>query len=209
MYRRPKKSNAHPQCVYRDMRQRVNKEKEVPYHLFQYWRWITEINLFINVSIDIKGPMDSPRATIWPEAVPLKDITTTQQSTIIIYNLFLEWVQLKKFVSDNGRQLIPKDMQEVMVMFGILTDFYLLFTMFERFDISFTKMVLKLCREKPKMWGQTLTAVLYAYREIPNTSCAYSRFFLTFGDGQINVQILSDMYANKDNISDEYISSVI
>ncbi|GFN98823.1 gypsy retrotransposon integrase-like protein 1 [Plakobranchus ocellatus] len=85
---------------------------------------------FDKVAIDIVGPMmmsDSKNrfiltlvdaATRWPEAVPLKSISTTDVANAL-FNIFTRLGVPKEILSDNGQQLVSKAMEEVMTMMGI------------------------------------------------------------------------------------------
>ncbi|GFO36138.1 gypsy retrotransposon integrase-like protein 1 [Plakobranchus ocellatus] len=85
---------------------------------------------FDKVAIDIVGPMmmsDSKNrfiltlvdaATRWPEAVPLKSISTTDVANAL-FNIFTRLGLPKEILSDNGQQLVSKAMEEVVTMMGI------------------------------------------------------------------------------------------
>ncbi|GFO24642.1 gypsy retrotransposon integrase 1 [Plakobranchus ocellatus] len=141
---------------------------------------------FDKVAIDIVGPMmmsDSKNryiltlvdaATRWPEAVPLKSISTTDVAKAL-FNIFTRLGLPKEILSDNGLQLVSKAMEEVMTMMGIQrrlsTPYHAqLNGMVERFNGSLKTMLRKLCTEKPQTWDKMIPAVLFAYREIPNVT---------------------------------------
>ena len=57
-------------------------------------------------------------ATRWPEAVPLRDIRTTDV-TSALFNIFSRLGLLKQIFSDNGQQLVSKCVSKVIEMMGI------------------------------------------------------------------------------------------
>ena len=79
---------------------------------------------FDKVAVDIVGPVtviDKCRytlrlidtATRWPEAVPLREIRTTDVASAL-FNIFSRLGLAKQVLSDNGQQLVSKAMSEVM-----------------------------------------------------------------------------------------------
>ncbi|GFO20126.1 pro-pol polyprotein [Plakobranchus ocellatus] len=52
--------------------------------------------------------------------------------------------------------------------------------MVERLNWSLKRMLNKLMEKKPDDWDRLLPAVLFAYREMPNTSTGYAPFKLMF-----------------------------
>ena len=85
---------------------------------------------FDKVAIDIVGPLTVTdnkcryiltlidTATRWPEAVPLREIRTTDVASAL-FNIFSRLGLPKQILSDNGQQLVSKAMSEVMEMMGI------------------------------------------------------------------------------------------
>ena len=85
---------------------------------------------FDKVAIDIVGPLTVTdnkcryiltlidTATRWPEAVPLREIHTTDVASAL-FNIFSRLGLPKQILSDNGQQLVSKAMSEVMEMMGI------------------------------------------------------------------------------------------
>ena len=83
---------------------------------------------FDKVAIDIVGPLTVTdnkwryilvdAATRWPEAVPLRDIRTTDVASAL-FNIFSRLGLPKQILSDNGQQFVSKCTSEVMDMMGI------------------------------------------------------------------------------------------
>ncbi|GFN95463.1 gypsy retrotransposon integrase-like protein 1 [Plakobranchus ocellatus] len=152
---------------------------------------------FDKVAIDIVGPMMMPdsknrfiltlvdAATRWPEADPLKSISTTDVANAL-FNIFTRLGVPKEILSDNSQQLVSKAMEEVMTMMGIQrrlsTPYHAQSNeMVERFNGSLKTMLRKLCAEKRQTWDKMIPAVLFAYREIPNVTTGYPPFMLMYG----------------------------
>ncbi|KAK3758007.1 hypothetical protein RRG08_058314 [Elysia crispata] len=57
-------------------------------------------------------------ATRWPEAVPLREIRTSDVASAL-FNIFSRLGLPKQVLSDNGQQLVSKAVSEVMEMMGI------------------------------------------------------------------------------------------
>ncbi|GFN82032.1 gypsy retrotransposon integrase-like protein 1 [Plakobranchus ocellatus] len=171
---------------------------------------------FDKVAIDIVGPMmmsDSKNrfiltlvdaATRWPEAVPLKSISTTDVANAL-FNIFTRLEVPKEILSDNGQQLVSKAMEEVMTMMGIQrrlsTPYHAQSNgMVERFNGSLKTMLRKLCTEKPQTWDKMIPAVLFAYREIPNVTTGYPPFMLMYGRRVRGpADMIADQYIGQQN----------
>ena len=152
---------------------------------------------FDKVAIDIVGPLTVTdnkcryiltlvdTATRWPEAVPLRDIRTTDVASAL-FNIFSRLGLPKQILSDNGQQLVLKAMLEVMEMMGIegrLSKPYHAQSngMVERFNGTLKNMLHKLTVDKPHTWDKLIPAVLFTFREIPNTTKGYPPFALMYG----------------------------
>ena len=152
---------------------------------------------FDKVAIDIVGPLTVTdnkcryiltlidTATRWPEAVPLREIRTTDVASAL-FNIFSRLGLPKQILSDNGQQLVSKAMSEVMEMMGIerklSTPYHAQSNgMVERFNGTLKNMLQKLTVDKPNSWDKLIPAVLFAFREIPNTTTGYPPFTLMYG----------------------------
>ena len=176
---------------------------------------------FDKVAIDIVGPLTVTdnkcryiltlidTATRWPEAVPLREIRTTDVASAL-FNIFSRLGLPKQILSDNGQQLVSKAMSEVMEMMGIerklSTPYHAQSNgMVERFNGTLKNMLQKLTVDKPNSWDKLIPAVLFAFREIPNTTTGYPPFTLMYGR-QVRgpADIIADICSGSDNIVEEY-----
>ena len=152
---------------------------------------------FDKVAIDIVGPLTVTdnkcryiltlidTTTRWSEAVPLREIRTTDVASVL-FNIFSRLGLPKQILSDNGQQLVSKAMSEVMEMMGIerklSTPYHAQSNgMVERFNGTLKNMLQKLTVDKPNSWDKLIPAVLFAFREIPNTTTGYPPFTLMYG----------------------------
>ncbi|KAK3751187.1 hypothetical protein RRG08_023944 [Elysia crispata] len=80
----------------------------------------------------------------------------------------------------------------------------------ERFNGTLKNMFHKLTTDKPLTWDKLISAVLFAFREIPNTATGYPPFTLMYGK-QVRgpADIIADICSGTDNIVEEYTSSMI
>ena len=68
----------------------------------------------------------------------------------------------------------------------------------EKFQFVFKLMLGKLCSERPKDWDKYLPAVLFEYREVPQSSFGFSLFELLFGRTVRGpMTILKEHWSNK------------
>ena len=134
---------------------------------------------FDKVAIDIVGPLTVTdnkcryiltlidTATRWPEAVPLREIRTTDVASAL-FNIFSRLGLPKQILSDNGQQLVSKAKSEVMEMMGIerklSTPYHAQSNgMVERFNGTLKNMLQKLTVDKPNSWDKLIPAVLFAF----------------------------------------------
>ncbi|KAK3771623.1 hypothetical protein RRG08_047880 [Elysia crispata] len=176
---------------------------------------------FDKIAIDIVGPFtvtDSKcryiltlvdTATRWPEAVPLRDIRTTDVASAL-FNIFSRLGVPKQILSDNGQQLVSKAMSELMEMIGIerrlSTPYHAQSNgIVEKFNGTLKNMLHKLTADKPHTWDKLIPAVLFAFRKISNTSTGYPPFTLMYGR-QVRgpADIIADICSGTDNIVEEY-----
>ena len=174
------------------------------------------------IAIDIVGPLTMTEskhryiltavdtATRWPEAIPLRDIRTTDVAEAL-FGMFSRLGVPKEILSDNGQQLVSHAMKEVMDMMGVerrlSTPYHAQSNgMVERFNGSLKTMLRKLTSEKPNTWDKLLPAVLFSFRNIPNTSTGYEPFKLMYGrEVRGPGDILADLISGNNDQSDEYV----
>ena len=152
---------------------------------------------FDRVGIDIVGPfVCSDRkhryvltcvdfATRYPEAIPLQRIDTESVAEALI-SIFARVGLPREVLADNGTQLSSEMMKEVMRLLTIgqiHTTIYHAQTngLVERFHSTLKSMLRKMSEEQPKDWDRYIPALLFAYREIPQSSTGYSPFELLYG----------------------------
>lgn len=153
---------------------------------------------FRRVAVDIVGPilpMSETKkqyilvmidyATRYPEAVALKDIRTET----VAEALWTFWTRLglpDEVLTDCGKQFTSQTMKEVnnlLKIRGLTTTPWHPQTngLVEKFNGTLKEMLKKLAMEKPKQWDKYIPALLFAYREVPQSSLGFSPFELLYG----------------------------
>ena len=153
---------------------------------------------FKRVAVDIVGPIAPPSeaghryiltlvdyATRYPEAVPLKKITTeaVAEALLDIYNR----VGIpEEVLTDQGTQFMSKCMQEVSRLLSIKgltsTPYHPICNgLVERWNGTLKSMLKRLCQDQPKQWHRLINPVLFAYKEVPQESTGFSPFQLLYG----------------------------
>ena len=153
---------------------------------------------FARCAIDLVGPLDpvgvggyrymlvvTDFATKWPEAVPLKSISTEAVAEALL-GIFTRLGIPKEVLSDQGSQFTGSMMREVfrlMAIKGIRTTPYHPQTngACERLNGVLKKMLKRLSAEQPHLWPRFINPLLFAYREVEHKSTGYSPFFLMYG----------------------------
>ncbi|GFR82395.1 Gypsy retrotransposon integrase-like protein 1 [Elysia marginata] len=150
---------------------------------------------FQKVAIDLDGPIaphidkgnryiltivDS--ATRWPEAIPLRNITTVAV-TEAVSSAFSRLGLPKQFLADRGTQFMSELMKELFSIQPINTSPYHPASngMCERLNGTLETMLRKVAEDPPKDWDLYLPAVLFAYREMRQESTGYSPFEIVYG----------------------------
>ncbi|GFU66227.1 retrovirus-related Pol polyprotein from transposon 412 [Trichonephila clavipes] len=122
------------------------------------------------VNIDVIGPIQPPSGrghkyvlcmmdqhTRWPEAVPLRSLTA-KNACDSITNIFEDWnseIFCPGYPASNG--------------------------LVERWNKVLKDMIHHVIREDPRSWDRQLPFLLFAYREVPNTTTGVSPFRLLYG----------------------------
>ena len=153
---------------------------------------------FSRVAIDIIGPISpvSARGARWvltvvdvatryPEAVPLRSITTEAIAEALV-EVFSRTGLPDEILSDNGSQFTSDVMRQVCRMLSISQLHSSVYHaegngLVERFNGSLKSMLRRLMFDKPSDWDRYIPAALFAYREIPQASTGFSPFELMFG----------------------------
>ena len=154
-------------------------------------------------SIDIIGPFSPPtdrghryvltfvdHATRWPEAIPLKNITTVTVAEAL-FEIFSRLGCCQSILSDQGQQFMSEVMTELLRLLGIKTIHSTPYHaqsngMVERLNGTLKQMLRRVAADSPKNWDRYLPAVLWAYREVRNESTTFSPFQLLFGRSPVS-----------------------
>lgn len=153
---------------------------------------------FRRVAIDLVGPIYPATdrgnryiltlvdfATRYPEAVPLKQIDTERVAEALL-DIFTRVGVPNEILSDMGKQFTS----DLMKAIGRLLTIRPLTTtpyhpqcngLVERFNGTLKRMLRRMCAERPKDWDRYLSAILFAYREVPQESLGFSPFELLYG----------------------------
>ena len=153
---------------------------------------------FHRVAVDLIGPITPVSnngnryiltivdfATKYPEAVALPRIETERVAEALL-DVFSRVGFPTKIVSDKGSQFTSNLMKEVCRLISLKQLFTTPYNpkcngLCERMNGVLKSMLKKKCQEKPKDWDRYLSAVLFAYREVPQASTGFSPFELLYG----------------------------
>ena len=153
---------------------------------------------FKRVAVDLVGPIYPPSesghryiltlvdyATRYPDAVPLKSITTESVAEALV-DMYSRLGVPEEVLSDMGAQFVSECMAEVSRLLSIrqlTTSPYhpMCNGLVEKFNGTLKCMLKRLCSEQPKQWHRYINALLFAYREVPQASMGFSPFELLYG----------------------------
>ena len=153
---------------------------------------------FKRVAVDIVGPIAPPSeaghryiltlvdyATRYPEAVPLKKITTEAVAEALL-DIYSRVGIPEEVLTDQGTQFMSECMQEVSRLFSIKgltsTPYHPICKgLVERSNGTLKSMLKRLCQDQPKQWHRLINPVLFPYREVPQESTGFSPFQLLYG----------------------------
>ena len=153
---------------------------------------------FQKIAIDLVGPIapatergnrfiltivDS--ATRWPEAIPLRSITSTSVAEAL-FGAFSRVGLPRQILCDRGAQFTSELMRELFRLFGIdpitTTPYHPQSNgMCERLNGTLKTMLRKVAEERPRDRHRYIPAVLFAYREVRHESTGYSPFEMVYG----------------------------
>ena len=146
-------------------------------------------------------------ATRYPEAVPLKQITTEAVAEALL-NIFSRVGVPEEMLSDLGSQFISGMMKELSRLLSIqrltTTPYHPMANgLVEKMNCTIKSMLKKLTAERPKDWDRYLAPLLFAYREVPQSSTGFSPFELLYGRSVRGpMQILKEYWTN-DKVDDD------
>ena len=145
---------------------------------------------FKRVAVDIVGPIAPPSeaghryiltlvdyATRYPEAVPLKKITTEAVAEALL-DIYSRVGIPEEVLTDQGTQFMSECMQEVSRLLSIKgltsTPYHPICNgLVERWNGTLKSMLKRLCQDQPKQWHRLINPVLFAYREVPQESTGF------------------------------------
>ena len=152
---------------------------------------------FERIAIDIVGPLPKIRkgnryilvicdyATRYPEAIPMRYIDAESVAEVLIK--FFSTVGIpKEILSDQGSNFMSQLLKEMYRLLGvhpIRTTPYHPQTdgLVERFNKTLKSLLRRTIKEQGKDWDCLVPYVLFAYREVPQTSTGFSPFELLYG----------------------------
>lgn len=153
---------------------------------------------FQRVAVDLVGPLYPitdrgnryiltlvDYATRYPEAIALPSIETERVAEALM-EMFSRIGVPREMLTDMGSQFTSSLMTEVSRLISLkqwtTTPYHPSCNgLVERFNGTLKIILKRLCSEKPKDWDKYLSAVLFAYREVPQESLGYSPFELVYG----------------------------
>lgn len=152
---------------------------------------------FQRIAMDIVGPLEKSSsgyrfilvicdyATRYPEAFPLRSITTPKVISALV-QLFSRVGFPKEILTDQGTNFTSRLMQQLHQQLGIKalrTTPYHPQTdgLVERFNHTLKNMLRKFVSDTGKDWDKWLPFLLFAYREVPQASTGFSPFELVYG----------------------------
>ena len=169
---------------------------------------------FERIAIDIVGPLSPPTsgghrymltlvdyATSFPEAIPLKNITSIDIAEALIA-VFSRIGVPREVLMDRGPQFTSDLMYQVHRLIGIKP----LFTTpwhpacngrIERQHSILKSVLRKLCHDKPRDWDRYVPCALFSMREIPGDRLGFSPFELVYGRSVRGpLSILKDIWSD-------------
>ncbi|XP_078336880.1 uncharacterized protein LOC144626502, partial [Crassostrea virginica] len=153
---------------------------------------------FQRVAVDLVGPLFPTTdrgnkyiltlvdyATRYPEAIALPSIETERVAEALM-EMFSRIGVPREMLTDMGSQFTSSLMNEVSRLISLkqwtTTPYHPSCNgLVERFNGTLKMILKRLCSEKPKDWDKYLSAVLFAYREVPQESLGFSPFELVYG----------------------------
>lgn len=107
-------------------------------------------------------------------------------------------------ISDRGSCYTSELMSEVNRLLSIkkihTTPYYPMSNwLFERFNRTLKRMLLRMCQEQPRSWNRYISPLLFAYRKVPQTSLEFSPFEVIYNHSVRGpVTVLRELCTNYD-----------
>lgn len=181
---------------------------------------------FERIGMDIVGPLEKSSsgnrfilvlcdyATRYPEAFPLRSIKAKQIANCLL-QLFSRVGVAKEILTDCGTNFMSKLLKQVYQLLGvkgIRTTPYHPQTdgLVERYNKTLKHMLRKFVSSTGSDWDQWLPYLLFAYREVPQSSTGFSPFELLYGR-QVRgpLDLLKDHWEQKETEGDNVAAYVI
>lgn len=175
---------------------------------------------FERVAIDIIGPLKPVSrngnryiltmvdfATRYPDAVALPAIDSATVTEGLV-EMFSRVGFPREILCDQASCFTSELMKEVNELLAIKhlssTPYHPMCNgLVERFNGTLKQMLRKLCQEEPRSWDRLLAPLLFAYREVPQTSTGFSPFELIYGrDVRGPLSLLKELWIGE-HIGDE------
>ena len=153
--------------------------------------------LFEKVAMDIVGPLPKTArghryilvicdyATRYPEVMPLKRFTAPAVAEQLM-ELFSRHGVPKEILTDQGTNFTSQLLQELYKMLGVkpvwTTPYHpQMDGLVERFNQTLKQMLRKMIDEEGWDWDKLVPYILFAYREVPQSSTGFSPFEMVYG----------------------------
>ena len=181
---------------------------------------------FERIAMDIVGPLPRSRsgnrfvlvvcdyATRWPEAVPLKSIDAGHVAEELMV-LFSRVGVPKEILTDQGSNFTSQLLKEVYRLLSIKpirTSPYHPQTdgLVERFNQTLKAMLRRTATDEEKDWDKLIPYVLFAYREVPQSSTGFSPFELVYGRAVRGpLDVLKETWQSDSRSSESVVSYVL
>ena len=170
---------------------------------------------FKRMSFDLTGPVfpasergyrymlvGIDHASRYPDVVPLKNISTEAVAEAFV-DIFSRVGIPNEILTDLGTQFVSEVMKEVTRLLSMKqltsTPYHPICNgLVEKFNSTLKMMLKRLCSERPKDWDRYISALLFAYREVPQESTGFSPFELLFGRTvKGSMQILRELWTTE------------
>ncbi len=171
---------------------------------------------FERLGMDVVGPVERSRsgnrfklvvtdyATRYPEVFPLMSIKAKYVATCLV-QLFSRVGFLSEILTDQGTNFMSTLLKHVYKLLGIkslITTPYQPQTdgLTERFNQTLKQMLHKFVCDSGTDWDQWLLYLLFAYRDVPQSSSGFSPFELLYGHGMRGpLALLREMWEGDPN----------
>ena len=141
--------------------------------------------------------------TRYPEAIALKDISTTTVADALL-DIYSRIGVPKRIHHDNGSQFVSNIMQEVNKLLSIRATTSTAYhpmgnSVIENWNKSLKSSLKKLTMERVKDWDRYISPLLFAMRDTPHNSTTFSSFELIYGRPiRGPMAILKELWTNEE-----------